>query len=71
MRTYPDKAPHSSLISNGPARVFNCVASARAHIALLDDPDWTYKVIPDPKGTGKAIVKIYDEEGYFVADLNF
>ena len=31
------------------------------------DEDWTYKVIPSPSNNGMSIIKIYDEEGEFVA----
>ena len=30
------------------------------------DPDWTYKVIHDPKKTGYSFIKIYDEDNEFV-----
>ncbi len=31
------------------------------------DDDWTYKVDHDPKGTGYSRIKVYDEDGEFVA----
>ena len=31
------------------------------------DEDWTYKVIKNPLGTGLSIIKIYDEDGEYVA----
>ena len=30
------------------------------------DPDWTFKVIDDPKGTGYSFIEIYDEDNIFV-----
>ena len=30
------------------------------------DPDWTYKVVHDPKKTGYSFIEIYDEDGEFV-----
>lgn len=30
------------------------------------DPDWTYKVIHDPKKTGYSFIEVYDEDGNFV-----
>lgn len=52
--------------------VFATVAEAKAVADTMsaDDPDWTYTIVPDPKGTGKAIVKIYDEDAYFVANVS-
>lgn len=34
----------------------------------LDD-DWTYVVRNDPKGSGKSVIDIYDEDGEFVGTL--
>jgi hypothetical protein len=33
------------------------------------DPDWTYIVKHDPKGTGYSFVEIYDEDNTFVGKL--
>ncbi len=33
---------------------------------LNSGDDWDYVVCPDPKGSGRAIINIYDEEGDFV-----
>ena len=59
------------LISTAPAKVFPNPEAAQKAIDALCDPDWSYKIVLDPEGSGKAIVKIYDEENHFVADLNF
>lgn len=34
----------------------------------LSDPEWTYKVIHDPKGTGWSYIEIFDDEGFFVGE---
>lgn len=31
-----------------------------------DDPDWDYRADFDPKGTGKARIGVYDEDGEFI-----
>ena len=33
------------------------------------DPDWTYTVKHDPKGTGYSFIEIYDEDGEFVGKV--
>ena len=30
------------------------------------DPDWSYRVVHDPKGTGYSFIEVYDENGEFV-----
>ena len=54
-------------IANRPHRVFN---ADQIEAVLRDlresDPDWTYTPVYDPKGSGKAFVEIYDEDGEFV-----
>lgn len=30
------------------------------------DPDWDYRVVHDPKGTGFSFIEVYDEDGEFV-----
>ena len=32
----------------------------------VNDPDWTYIVNHDPKGTGLSFIEIYDENNDFV-----
>jgi hypothetical protein len=31
------------------------------------DPDWDYRVIHDPKGTGLSFIEVYDEDGEYVS----
>jgi len=31
-----------------------------------NDEDWTYKVKHDPKGTGRSLIEVYDENGEFI-----
>jgi len=31
-----------------------------------NDPDWTYVVKHDPKGTGKSFIEVYDEDGEYI-----
>ncbi len=41
------------------------VAMAQALATKFNDEDddgWTYAVIIDPKGTGKAVIEVYDAE---------
>ena len=33
------------------------------------DPDWTYIVVDDPKGTGYSRIVIHDETGEYVQDF--
>lgn len=57
-------------ILNAPHTVFASVAAAQkiADAAGADD-DFTYEVVADPKGSGKAIIKVYDENHAFVGNL--
>jgi hypothetical protein len=41
------------------------VDAAAAELAK-SDPDWEYRVVNDPKGTGYSFIEIYDEDGEFV-----
>ena len=43
-------------------------AQAAVVVAQLqaNDPDWTYTVVHDPKGTGYSYILITDEEGELV-----
>lgn len=41
-------------------------AEAVAEDLRESDPDWTYEVKHDPKGTGKSFIEIYDEDGEYV-----
>ena len=31
------------------------------------DPEWDYRVVHDPKGTGYSFIEVFDEDGEFVA----
>lgn len=33
------------------------------------DPDWTYIVKHDPKGTGFSFIEIYDDESNFIGKM--
>ena len=53
-------------------KVYQTVAAAQDvadELNAEDEDGWTYKVVADPKGTGKAIIKIFDEAGEFVGNL--
>ena len=41
-----------------PAKAEEVAATLNAN-----DPDWTYKVVHDPKGVGYSFIEIYDEAG--------
>lgn len=51
--------------------VFPTVAAAEAVAAqnAAEDDDWEYRVVPDPQGSGRAIIKIFDEDKLFVGNL--
>lgn len=54
-------------IDNKPATVFSCVDEAIAFADQMGaDDDWEYVVVADPKGSGRAIVEIYDGDGHMV-----
>jgi hypothetical protein len=40
---------------------------AIAREMAADDPEWTYEVDHDPKGTGNSRIRVIDEDGEFVA----
>jgi hypothetical protein len=52
-----------------PHIVFSTVEAAQAAAKTLDDgEDFTFAVVVDPTGTGKAIVAVYDiADGAFIA----
>ncbi len=56
------------LLCDLPARVFNTVEIAQNFADSINDDEWDYKVIPDPKGSGRAIIKVYDEDGEFISN---
>jgi hypothetical protein len=41
-------------------------AEATAQTLRNNDPDWTYIVKHDPKGTGYSFIEIYDEDGFYI-----
>lgn len=41
-------------------------AEAKAAELKAGDPDWDYRVVHDPKGTGWSFIEVYDEDGEFV-----
>jgi len=54
-----------------PAKIYASAPKAEEAANLIrsgEDEGWEYRVIPDPKGSGKAIIKVYDEDGEFVGD---
>lgn len=38
-------------------------AEAAAEELRQGDPDWEYRVVHDPKGTGYSFIEIFDEDG--------
>ena len=54
-----------------PARIFASAAAAESVAASMrsDDDDWSYVVVVDPKGSGRAIVTILDETGERVGSV--
>lgn len=50
-----------------PAKIYNTAEDAEAAAAELNrnDPDWGYRVMTDPKGSGRAIIHIF-EDGEFI-----
>ncbi len=59
------------LITNQPHTIYNTVAAATvvADANNADSDGWEYVVVPDPKGSGRAIIKVYDEDGKFLDNL--
>jgi hypothetical protein len=57
-------------LANDPHRLFTPEAAEKAASELKEgDPDWDYRPVHDPAGTGLSFVEIFDEEGEFVARL--
>lgn len=54
-------------------KVYNTEAEAEAAALELrsEDPDWAYIVSVDPKGSGRALIKIYDENGAFISNFGY
>ena len=58
-----------NIITNQLYKIFPTVAAAEA-VLPEDDEDLTYKIVPDPQGSGRAVIKVYDTEtGNFIANL--
>jgi len=52
---------------NRPHKLFDPRRAEReAEKLRRGDPDWEYRVVHDPKGTGKSFIEVYDEEGHSV-----
>lgn len=60
---------------NHPHTVWNTAAHAEAiacannDAAEADNDGWAYVVQIDPLGSGRAIIEVYDEDGYLVGKL--
>jgi hypothetical protein len=56
---------------NQPHTVFNTVSAAETIASRCnDDGDgWEYRVVPDPLGSGRAIIKVFDEDGFQLGNL--
>lgn len=61
------------LISNSPHTLFSPEKAEEIAKELTknDSEGWTYKVNHDPSGKGYSFIEIYDEDGIFVANLNW
>ncbi len=59
------------LITNQPHTIYGTVAAATkvADANNADSDGWKYVVVADPKGSGRAIIKVYDEDGLFLDNL--
>ena len=59
-----------TLISNRPATLFSPEdAESNAQILQDGDPDWTYKAVHDPKGTGLSFIEVFDEDEEFIGKM--
>jgi len=47
----------------------DAAAEVAAKNAAGDDDGWSYRVKVDPKGSGRAVIEIYDEDNFFVGNL--
>ena len=58
------------MLNNRPANLYNPEeAEAKAQMLQELDPDWTYKTVHDPKGTGLSFIEVHDEDGELVGKL--
>jgi hypothetical protein len=55
----------------GTYTVYPTAEHADEAVAYLqtDDNDWDYLVVLDPKGTGKAVIAVFDEEHHYLGLL--
>lgn len=55
------------LITNSPPTIFASVAKAEAVVASIlaggPDPEAIYVVVPDPAGSGRAIIEVREADG--------
>jgi len=56
-------------IASEPHQLFTYEIAKEKAKELNDNDDWTYKVVPCPKGIGYSFIEIYDEDGEFVSKL--
>ena len=40
-----------------------------AQMMQANDPEWEYVPVHPPEGKGYSIIKIYDEDGYFLGNV--
>jgi hypothetical protein len=60
---------HISIINQQRYTIFSTVAKAEAVLPESDE-DLHYEVVPDPKGSCRAVIKVYDAEtGSFIGNL--
>jgi len=54
-----------------PGKLFKPAEAEALAAALNADPDeeWTYTVKHDPTGHGLSLIQIFDEDGYFLANI--
>lgn len=54
---------------NTPSHAYSHELALKIAKELQDgDEDWTYTVVKNPLGKGLSVIKIYDEDGVFVAN---
>lgn len=58
------------LHANKPATIYANADAAKADAILCGFDEGEFRIDLDHKGTGKAIVRLIDEDGFHYADLN-
>lgn len=61
-----------ALICNRPAIVYPTKEKAQEAADLLADGEtegWIYVVKVDPRGSGKAVIEVYDDDGEFAGHI--